>query len=60
MKYIPTELILVLNAEKFSCRSTLCARYTGNTDCQLEKHIDNFVSEIYESSIEVLNNSIEE
>lgn len=59
MKYKPTELILVLNAEKFSCSPTLCTRYIGNTDCQLNKHTEEFVSESYESSIE-LSKSAEE
>ncbi|CAD8163341.1 unnamed protein product [Paramecium octaurelia] len=52
MKYKPTELILVLNAEKFTCSPTLCTRYMGTTECQLEKQTEEFASESYESSIE--------
>ncbi|CAD8078200.1 unnamed protein product [Paramecium sonneborni] len=51
MKYKPVELILVLNADKFSCSSTLCTRYMGTTDCQLDKQIEEFVSESYQSSM---------
>ncbi|CAD8159559.1 unnamed protein product [Paramecium pentaurelia] len=59
MKYKPTELILVLNAEKFSCSPTLCTRYMGNTECQLDKQTEEFQSESYQSSID-LSKSAEE
>ncbi|CAD8065836.1 unnamed protein product [Paramecium primaurelia] len=59
MKYKPTELILVLNAERFSCSPTLCTRYIGNTDCQLDKQIEDCVSESYESIIKLSKNEVE-